>query len=991
MNHKTYNNTTGKTLQMKRIAVFMLISVLMIMAGAVYQSTASGEPGPSRGGGEIRYVYHDLVVGAGEEELLQDETIVIAGNIHVEGALVLRNVTLSLNSSFNGEYGINVLPGGDLRILDDSRVGPTGEKHFTFKVARENKAHANLIIADSTITGAGYYSTKPEHTGIFIESMKVTISRSIFVGNHIALNFHHVRGDVLVEETEFLGNEAGIVVESSSGVTLRDNVFQENVRGLSASRSDLLTIIGNTFRANAHGLRMDNSTDFTIHENAFLENELTGFKIESSIDGIVQDNEVTKTRSQQQDMLGSGIVLKANSMVTLSGNSLQHNDIGIMIIFNNTGMVLENTVIRGGKLGLYLYNEHFTNEYSELRITETKEAAMNMKHSSSQIFHDVTLASNQALGLNVTASTATFHLPEFEGQVHFVDEKSKVILSTKTMIRSSELNGATLSGSEVHVIVDDVIVYATEGYGGSDPVTDGMGKTGWITLENIVMDSRGTHPCRIEISVSWKGIELTRTLFGDIETVERFNFKIPDLTVSDNEMVIVPAELREPYEPHDDEVLLIDITITNLGTLDIETDVSIYRAFGSWNGNIHVPVDTFELPYNAALIETIPISVDALETKTVEIGWIPGTAGDHTLIAIIDKDLNSLEIRKDNNIASIQLTVRQSEIKPLEHAVISLEVPGLSNGSEINTTLLNLMPTLRNGGSIPGTVVLMVTLYQHDQTLLFFDGVYSVGAGREIQFQLPVNLELGDAVLNFTLLQQIGEDTLEILTPYLSFSFRVQEGKGPGFDAKNQNEPLIPGVILYSSVAGVVSFFVAYVAFAESARYRLLLFFVPLYMRMSKKDIVEHYTRGEILGYIKQNPGESYNNIKRDLEMSNGKLAYHLSVLEKGSLIKSVTDGMYRRYYPRKMQVTTYGRITSIQEEILRRIEETPGITQKDLSRLVDLSTATINYHVRKLSSKGLIATKRSGIFIHYYLDGLTVEEIMTNAISGSRRATMKQ
>ncbi|MCK4613237.1 MAG: winged helix-turn-helix transcriptional regulator, partial [Thermoplasmata archaeon] len=157
--------------------------------------------------------------------------------------------------------------------------------------------------------------------------------------------------------------------------------------------------------------------------------------------------------------------------------------------------------------------------------------------------------------------------------------------------------------------------------------------------------------------------------------------------------------------------------------------------------------------------------------------------------------------------------------------------------------------------------------------------------------------------------------------------------------------------------------------------------FVPLYMRMSKKDILEQYTRGEILGYIKQNPGESYNNIKRDLGMSNGKLAYHLSVLEKGRFIKSVADGMYRRYYPRKSKVIPYGRITSVQEEILRRIEETPGILQKDLSRLVGLSTATVNYHIRRLTAKGLIVSKRTGIFVHYYLDGMTVDEIMSNAI----------
>jgi len=332
--------------------------------------------------------------------------------------------------------------------------------------------------------------------------------------------------------------------------------------------------------------------------------------------------------------------------------------------------------------------------------------------------------------------------------------------------------------------------------------------------------------------------------------------------------------------------------------------------------------------------------VKGKDILTIGLEWIPQTPGDYTIILLIDEEDDILELREDNNAISKQVTIIEGTLDPEDGAIVSLIVPAMFNNSNISSSELTISTILRNEGELTAKIVLWITQFQNNDTIMVFNREITIPALRDLVIDIPFDLETGDAIINFTILRQSGSGLMNIIEPFRSIIFHVQ--KKPVFDFE-EDEPLIPGVVMYSSAAGGLAFCFAYTAFAESARYRFLLMFVPLYMRMSKKDIIEHYTRGEIIGYIKQNPGESYNNIKRDMEMSNGKLAYHLSVLEKGGFIKSVTDGMYRRYYPRKMKVTVYGRITSVQEELLRRIEETPGISQKDLSKLVNLSTATIN------------------------------------------------
>jgi predicted transcriptional regulator len=155
----------------------------------------------------------------------------------------------------------------------------------------------------------------------------------------------------------------------------------------------------------------------------------------------------------------------------------------------------------------------------------------------------------------------------------------------------------------------------------------------------------------------------------------------------------------------------------------------------------------------------------------------------------------------------------------------------------------------------------------------------------------------------------------------------------------------------------------------EVGKCALLLFFLPLYTKLRKEEILDDYTRGRIHGYIQANPGEHYNAIKRALDLNNGSLTHHLSILEKDGEIKSRIDGVYKRFYPKTMIIPNggAGELTETQKMIMAKIKETPGISQKDIATLLGISSATVNYHIERMLALKVVKRERLGMRVKYY------------------------
>jgi predicted transcriptional regulator len=148
----------------------------------------------------------------------------------------------------------------------------------------------------------------------------------------------------------------------------------------------------------------------------------------------------------------------------------------------------------------------------------------------------------------------------------------------------------------------------------------------------------------------------------------------------------------------------------------------------------------------------------------------------------------------------------------------------------------------------------------------------------------------------------------------------------------------------------------------------LIYILVPLYVRLKKEKILDNFTRGQIFGYIKANPGTHYMEIQNHLDVSNGVLAHHLTVLEREEFIKSNRDGLYKRFYPRHVKVSKKGKhLTRLQKDILEEVERHPGIVQKTLARFLGESKQVISYHIKVLAKAKLIRIEKEGSYHKIY------------------------
>lgn len=143
---------------------------------------------------------------------------------------------------------------------------------------------------------------------------------------------------------------------------------------------------------------------------------------------------------------------------------------------------------------------------------------------------------------------------------------------------------------------------------------------------------------------------------------------------------------------------------------------------------------------------------------------------------------------------------------------------------------------------------------------------------------------------------------------------------------------------------------------------------VILYTKIRRVEVLDHYIRGQLHGYIIANPGDHYNNIKDELGLNNGVLAYHLMVLEREGYIVSQRDGMYKRFYPATARPPRE-RLNPMQRLIVEEVRKSEGSSQKDIARRLQVSPQVVNYHIKMLSSAGVLRLERDGRETLCYLE----------------------
>ena len=142
------------------------------------------------------------------------------------------------------------------------------------------------------------------------------------------------------------------------------------------------------------------------------------------------------------------------------------------------------------------------------------------------------------------------------------------------------------------------------------------------------------------------------------------------------------------------------------------------------------------------------------------------------------------------------------------------------------------------------------------------------------------------------------------------------------------------------------------------------------------------YQRGRIVAYIELHRGIHFRALLAALDMSNGQLAHHLSVLEGDEAIWRRKDGRKVRYYPASIDSSVSNDElpvpvltpdpNSLQGKILQILDihenEILNLSQKELSVKLETSQQLVSYHLKSLENWGLVEKERVALRYRYRL-----------------------
>lgn len=300
-----------------------------------------------------------------------------------------------------------------------------------------------------------------------------------------------------------------------------------------------------------------------------------------------------------------------------------------------------------------------------------------------------------------------------------------------------------------------------------------------------------------------------------------------------------------------------------------------------------------------------------------------------------------------------RISLRVGMLLPDLSVSVSYSPPRLAAGQSALATV-----TVLNTGEAPARNV--VVAFNVDGAGTRLERILLIPAGSDKTATFSWSVSGGHHVLRYEVDPQ--HTILERDESNNVFMERVSIAGAPSAPAQ-----IAPAVLAAGSATLILSAVGIAAGGTEYGKYWFLgLLFLPLYTKIKKDDVLDHFVRGQVYGYIKANPGEHYNSIKKALSLKNGTLVYHLKTLEREEFIKSVADGRFKRFYPKEMKVPEPSeelvlRMNHIQHEILKIIKECPGISQKEIAARIGLSTPTVHYHINIMMSARVISVKRAG------------------------------
>ncbi len=198
---------------------------------------------------------------------------------------------------------------------------------------------------------------------------------------------------------------------------------------------------------------------------------------------------------------------------------------------------------------------------------------------------------------------------------------------------------------------------------------------------------------------------------------------------------------------------------------------------------------------------------------------------------------------------------------------------------------------------------------------------------------------------------------------------------------ETNEERTLPFVSPATASAGIIILALAVASFTERGRYPLYFLIFFLYTKLTKKDIetdiVQQSIRGKIFQHIKENPGNSFNEVKRAVDVSARTLSYHVEVLEKFKYIKCENNGTLKHYwidefiFPGQKRYRPEGTPpppSNKQKILIIAMLSKEPLSARQLSNLTGIKVSTVNSQLKKMRIMKMVKKHFRKATMHYTL-----------------------
>ena len=157
---------------------------------------------------------------------------------------------------------------------------------------------------------------------------------------------------------------------------------------------------------------------------------------------------------------------------------------------------------------------------------------------------------------------------------------------------------------------------------------------------------------------------------------------------------------------------------------------------------------------------------------------------------------------------------------------------------------------------------------------------------------------------------------------------------------------------------------------------------VALYQRLQRDAALENPVRARLYEVVARNPGITIQDAAEKVGIARTTASYHLRILGREGLVIERPARKSVHYYRNdgRLNEDEQLRLQALASERTRNVAvlltQKPGLQRSELARLLGLSIATVNWHLRPLSQRGLVREESRGRRRHLFPTSALTESL---------------